>query len=181
MSEWCNTGNSECTRSSTFLVTLEAAANPKWLVSPDTTGTIITFEESGGLVATTSGTHRFSPTIELTPFSSVSAFRDSSANIVGEPTSYTFNFAINTELAAGGRIRIKFPSGATVPSSLAVTIGGVTASHTANTHSGTSYLSEILLTQACSTTCTSGQAFVVVVSGILNPGSTKPITNSFTV
>ena len=141
VSEWCNTGNSECARSTTFLVTLESAANPKWLVNPDTTGTIITFQEGTGLVAATSSTSRFTPAIELTLFNSVSASRDSSLNVVGEATSYTFNFAINTEVAAGGRIRIKFPSGAAIPSSLTVTVGGTSASHTTNTHSGTSYLS----------------------------------------
>ena len=181
VSEWCNTGNSECSRSSIFLVTLEAAANPKWLVAPDTSNTVITFEEGGGQIATNQSPARFTPSIELTPFSSVSASRDSSSNIVGEPTSYTFNFAVNTDLAAGGRIRIKFPSGAAIPSTVAVTVGGTAASHTTNTHTGTSYISEVLLTQACSTACTSGQSFAVVVSGLLNPGSTKPITNSFTI
>ena len=44
VSEWCDTGNSQCASGSPFAVTLSNAANPKWLVAPDTTTVRISFE-----------------------------------------------------------------------------------------------------------------------------------------
>ena len=33
----------------------------------------------------------------------------------------------------------------------------------------------------CSSGCSSGRAFTIVLTGVANPGSTKPITNRFTI
>ena len=189
VTQWCvSTG--ECAVSSTLSFVLQNAVNPSFVTTPISSSVIIntinqdTTLSNPTIDQITSGVQFTNP---LTPgnLADIAVVKDSGTNKTGEETSYTISFTVVTAIDTGGQVRFNFPSEAVYKSS-SQSINCVespspitkTCTRTADSNNN---VSELLITDACTSGCSAGATLSYVISRVLNPGSTKPISTSFQV
>jgi hypothetical protein len=184
ITQWCNAG-AECAAGSSITFILVDAINPSWVVDPLTSSVqikTINNQLSGAIIDEITSGVTFSPSLTPGTLVDIEVNKDTSTNKVGEQTSYQINFTVVTDVPSGGQVKLTFPSNAVYKASgteVVCTNASSTAETCSSTADGNNMISEILISSACSSGCTTGTVLTYNLTEVYNPGSTKPIDTSF--
>ena len=167
---------------------LQNAVNPGFVTSPISSTVIInTINQNTGLNnptidQITSGV-QFANSLTPGTLTDIAVVKDASTNKTGQETSYTISFTVVTPIDAGGQVKFTFPSEAVYKSSSEAIVCTETSSSTTKTCTSTAdsnnNVSELVITDACTSACSAGATLSYVITKVFNPGSTKPISTNF--
>lgn len=183
ITQWCNSG-AECAAGSQITFMLINAINPSWVVDPLTSSVQIKTINNQLSTATidevTSGV-TISPTLTPGTLIDIEVNKDTSTNKVGEATSYLINFTVVTEVPSNGQVKLTFPNEALYKAAgtEVVCTNSTGAETCSSTSDANNMISEILISSACSSGCTTGTVLTYNLTEVYNPGSTKPIDTGF--
>jgi hypothetical protein len=184
MTNWCS---GVCAKGATLTIVISNVKNPQWFTSPATSSMIIKTLNGANLADQVTTGVRFDN--ELTPgkvtITSVTKDNSTSAAMVGNETKFTFVFTPQTDIPSGGKIVITFPENTVSASATLICATGAgsilscPSSGNANFAAGT--LLKVTVTGLCSSGCAGGVEQTIVISKLVNPGSTKPIGTTYSI